>query len=50
MMRTIRKGITSIEELERVEKEEADREATRVAENRLLSATSFSLDNDFTRD
>jgi hypothetical protein len=47
MMRAVRRGITSVEELERVEKEEADREATRVAENRPPSATSFSFDDDF---
>ena len=50
MIRAVRRGITSVEELEKVEKEEADREAIRVAENRLPSATSVSLDNDFTRD
>jgi hypothetical protein len=48
MMRAVRRGITSVEELEKVEKEEADREATRVAEDRPPSATSVSLDADFT--
>ena len=47
-MYTVRKGITSVEELEEVEKEEVKREAIRAAENRLPSATSFSLPEDFT--
>jgi hypothetical protein len=47
MMRAVRRGITSVEELEKVEKEEAAREATRVAENRPPSATSFTFDEDF---
>lgn len=40
MMRAVRRGITSVEELEKVEKEEADREASRLANNRPPSATS----------
>ena len=47
MLRAVRRGVKSVEELERVEKEEADREAARVAENRPPSATSFSFDKDF---
>lgn len=48
MMRAVRRGLSSVEELEKVEKVEADREAARVAENRPPSATSVSLGADFT--
>ena len=48
MIRTMHKGITSIEKLEQVEKEEADRETVKALENRPLSITLFSLPDNFT--
>lgn len=42
MMRALRRGIDSVEELERIEKEEAEREAAKEAEGRPPSAGSFS--------
>ena len=50
MMRAVRRGISSVEELERVEKEEADREAARVAEDRPPPATSTPVDMGFNAD
>jgi hypothetical protein len=45
MMRAVRRGISSVEELERVEKEEAEREASRQAEDRPPSSDSRVLDD-----
>jgi hypothetical protein len=45
MMRAVRRGISSVEELEKVEKEEAEREASRQAENRPPSSDSRVLDD-----
>jgi hypothetical protein len=42
MMRAVRRGISSVEELEKVEKEEAEREAGRLLSDRPSSATSFA--------
>jgi hypothetical protein len=44
MMRAVRRGISSVEELERVEKEEAEREAARQTEGRPSSPDSHLLD------
>ena len=49
-MRAVRRGISSVEELERVEKEEAEREAVRAAENRPPSSDSNYLDEAFIDD
>jgi len=50
MMRAVRRGISTVEELERVEKEEAEREAVRAAENRPPSSDSNHLDEAFIDD
>jgi hypothetical protein len=50
MMRAVRRGISSVEELERVEKEEAEREAVHAAENRPPSSDSNHLDEAFIDD
>jgi uncharacterized protein YdcH (DUF465 family) len=42
MMRAVRCGISSVEELEKVEKEEVEREAERLLSDRPSSATSFA--------
>jgi hypothetical protein len=42
MMRAVRRGLSSVEELERIEREEAEREAERSITGRPSSATSFS--------
>ena len=50
MMRAMRRSISSVEELERVEKEEAEHEAARVVENRPPSSDSNHLDEAFIDD
>jgi hypothetical protein len=40
-MRTVCRGISSVEELEKVEKEEVEREVGRLLSDRPSSATSF---------
>ena len=49
-MCAIRRGISSVEELERVEKEEAECEVVRIAEYRPLSSDSNYLDEAFIDD
>jgi hypothetical protein len=50
MIHVIRRGISSVEELKRVEKEEAEREAARIVENRPLSSDSNHLNEAFIND
>jgi hypothetical protein len=50
MMHTVRRGISSVEELERVEKEEAEREAVHAVENRPPSSDSNHLNETFIDD
>jgi hypothetical protein len=50
MIRTVRRSISSVEELERVEKEEAEYETAHIIENRPPSSDSNLLDEAFIDD
>jgi hypothetical protein len=49
-MHAVRRSISTVEELERVEKEETERETVRTAENQPPSSNSHHLDEAFIND